>query len=105
MNVSPLPKKHRAERGEQKGSHNVVCALACYHASHGAVQTTARTGVQHRGHGWHSCCPEGQQGRERGANWEHNQNTDKKQKECFVFLFFSIGNFVVKLLSELQQMK
>lgn len=61
MNTFLWPWKHWAKHREQKGLHKVMCSLGCYHASHGAVPTTARTGVQHRGHSWHSCCPEGQQ--------------------------------------------
>lgn len=90
---SLLSKKHRAERSEQKGLYNVVCLLACYQASHGAVQTTARTGVRHRGHSWHSCCPKGQQEQVRGATWDHNQ----RHKISFVFLlFFSYWRFCVE---------
>lgn len=36
-----------------------MCLVGCYHASHGAVQSTARPTVLHRGQSWHRCCPDG----------------------------------------------
>lgn len=77
-----------------------MCLAGCYHASHGAVRSTARSTVGHRGQSWHRRCPLTVTATAEGARME-KKNPDARRGTKWEIIWGILGSCV----KETQELK